>query len=109
MVTAAATAITATAVLIGTGFFLWNAGDITEEAAKLPTAMYSSGWHNCHGTATIRVRKLVMIAMNHAQVIANLIDEFCFRQLLFQNLQTSQCSQILVHFFMIKMFVSRIK
>nr|AST36281.1 putative odorant receptor OR58 [Hedya nubiferana] len=57
----------ANCMLIGTGIFMWNAGDITFEAAKLPTAMFHSGWHNCRGQSAARVRKLLTIAMRQAQ------------------------------------------
>nr|QRF70984.1 odorant receptor [Semiothisa cinerearia] len=67
IVSAATTAITVSTVMFGAGFFLWNAGDITEEAAALPTAMYCSGWQHCRGHSARRVRKLVTIAMAHAQ------------------------------------------
>lgn len=68
MVNAAATAVTATSVLISTGFVLWNAGDITVEASNLPTAIYFSGWHNCQGKSSYGIRNMVVIAMTHAQV-----------------------------------------
>nr|AXF48799.1 odorant receptors OR58.1 [Lobesia botrana] len=54
-------------MLIGTGIFMWNAGDITFEAAKLPTAIFHSGWYHCRGESSVRVRKLVTIAMRRAQ------------------------------------------
>ncbi|CAH2243684.1 jg26157 [Pararge aegeria aegeria] len=38
-----------------------------KEADLLPTAMYSSGWQNCRGTRSQRVRKLLVIAMTLAQ------------------------------------------
>nr|AST36402.1 putative odorant receptor OR47 [Cydia nigricana] len=53
--------------LTGTGIFMWNAGDVTYEATKLHTAMFHSGWHNCQGQASLRVRKLLTIAMQRAQ------------------------------------------
>ncbi|XP_053603453.1 uncharacterized protein LOC128671190 isoform X2 [Plodia interpunctella] len=59
---------TMTAMLISTGFFMWNAGDVTVEAAALSTAMFNSGWQNCQGDSTVRVRKLLVIAMTQAQV-----------------------------------------
>ncbi|XP_063376926.1 uncharacterized protein LOC134664293 [Cydia fagiglandana] len=54
-------------ILIGTGLFLWNAGDITIEASRLPAAIFHSGWHNCSRQSSVRVRKLVTIAMTQAQ------------------------------------------
>ncbi|KOB74807.1 RING-variant protein [Operophtera brumata] len=38
------------------------------KASNLATAMYSSGWHNCRGCSSERVRKLLVIAMSRAQV-----------------------------------------
>ncbi|KAJ8733564.1 hypothetical protein PYW08_001862 [Mythimna loreyi] len=61
------TVITATAVLIGTGLYMWNAGDVTVEASQLATAMYFSGWYNCWGQSSVRVRKLLVITMRQAQ------------------------------------------
>nr|QNS36215.1 olfactory receptor 19 [Mythimna separata] len=49
------------------GFFMWNGGDVTVEAAKLAEAMYSSGWENCYGQSSVRIRKLVVNAMRQAQ------------------------------------------
>nr|AFC91742.1 putative odorant receptor OR58 [Cydia pomonella] len=54
-------------VLVGTGVFLWNAGDVTIEASRLPAAMFHSGWHNCTRQSSVRVRKLVTIAIAQAQ------------------------------------------
>ncbi|PZC85891.1 hypothetical protein B5X24_HaOG200944 [Helicoverpa armigera] len=54
-------------ILLSTGFFMWNAGDITVEAQLLPTAMFSSGWENCGRDSSVRVRKLIVIAMMQAQ------------------------------------------
>ncbi|KAJ8727301.1 hypothetical protein PYW07_001420 [Mythimna separata] len=62
-----ATVFTATAVLIGTGFYMWNAGDVTVEASHLGTAIYFSGWYNCQGQSSVRLRKLVVITMCEAQ------------------------------------------
>ncbi|XP_026322501.1 uncharacterized protein LOC113232089 [Hyposmocoma kahamanoa] len=59
--------ITFTSLLVGTGCLMWNAGDITVEASKLPTAMFHSGWHNCRAQASRRIRPLVVIAMWHSQ------------------------------------------
>nr|AII01077.1 odorant receptor [Dendrolimus houi] len=53
--------------LVIMGYVMWNAGDITVEAAKLPDAMYSSGWENCYDQSAVRVRKLIVIAMTQAQ------------------------------------------
>ncbi|XP_063532901.1 uncharacterized protein LOC134743435 [Cydia strobilella] len=58
---------TASSVLIGTGVFLWNAGDVTIEASRLPAAMFHSGWHNSTRQSSVRVRKLVTIAIAQAQ------------------------------------------
>nr|AGY14593.1 putative odorant receptor [Sesamia inferens] len=52
---------------VSLGFFMWNGGDITVEASKLSNAMYSSGWQNCYGQSSIRIRKLVVNAMRQAQ------------------------------------------
>ncbi|XP_048007561.1 uncharacterized protein LOC125242706 [Leguminivora glycinivorella] len=57
----------ALSVLVGTGVFLWNAGDVTIEASRLPAAMFHSGWHNCTKQSSVRVRKLVTIAIAQAQ------------------------------------------
>uniref|UniRef100_A0AAU6NDI6 Odorant receptor n=1 Tax=Mythimna loreyi TaxID=667449 RepID=A0AAU6NDI6_9NEOP len=59
--------VTALTILCSTGFFMWNAGDITVEADVLPTAMFSSGWENCWRESSVRVRKLIVIAMLQAQ------------------------------------------
>ncbi|KAG6454916.1 uncharacterized protein LOC115446599 [Manduca sexta] len=48
-------------------FFMWNAGDVTVEAQKLSDAIYSSGWYNCYGKRSARIRSLVVIAMIQAQ------------------------------------------
>ncbi|XP_063360111.1 uncharacterized protein LOC134649334 [Cydia amplana] len=57
----------AMAILIGTGLFLWNAGDVTIEATLLPAAIFHSGWHNCTRQSSVRVRKLVTISIAQAQ------------------------------------------
>nr|WEG72117.1 odorant-receptor-23 [Grapholita molesta] len=57
----------ASCILIGTGVFVWNAGDVTIEAAHLPAAMFHSGWYNCTRQSSVRVRKLVTIAIAQAQ------------------------------------------
>uniref|UniRef100_A0A2A4J6Z3 Odorant receptor n=1 Tax=Heliothis virescens TaxID=7102 RepID=A0A2A4J6Z3_HELVI len=61
------TVTTAGAVLISTGFYMWNAGDVTVEASRLPTAIYFSGWYHCRGQSSVRLRKLIVIAMSRAQ------------------------------------------
>ncbi|XP_075971230.1 odorant receptor Or2-like [Anticarsia gemmatalis] len=45
---------------------MWNAGDITVEASKLPNAIYASGWQNYRGNSKI-IRKLVVNALFQAQ------------------------------------------
>ncbi|KAL0832466.1 hypothetical protein ABMA28_000693 [Loxostege sticticalis] len=57
---------TGSAMLISTGFFMWNAGDVTVEAAELATAVYCSGWAHCQHSAP-RVRRLLVITMMQAQ------------------------------------------
>nr|AST36287.1 putative odorant receptor OR66 [Hedya nubiferana] len=57
----------AASVLVGSGVFMWNAGDVTIEASKLPSAMFYSGWHNCQRESSVRVRKMVTIAIMQAQ------------------------------------------
>ncbi|XP_075971953.1 uncharacterized protein LOC142973814 [Anticarsia gemmatalis] len=54
-------------ILIFLGFFMWTAGDITVEASKLPEALFGSGWQNCHGRTGVRVRKMIIFAMQQAQ------------------------------------------
>ncbi|XP_026489178.2 uncharacterized protein LOC113395720 [Vanessa tameamea] len=58
---------TSSAVLTSSGFVMWNAGDITIEAALVPTAMFSSGWQHCRGSTSERVRKLLFVAMTQGQ------------------------------------------
>ncbi|XP_046963347.1 uncharacterized protein LOC124532481 [Vanessa cardui] len=58
---------TSSAVLTSSGFIMWNAGDITIEAALVPTAMFSSGWQHCRGSTSERVRKLLFVAMTQGQ------------------------------------------
>nr|ALM26217.1 odorant receptor 28 [Athetis dissimilis] len=58
---------TSSAVLFTTGFYMWNAGDVTIEASHLATAMYLSGWYHNQGAASARIRKLVVISMSQAQ------------------------------------------
>ncbi|XP_026738354.1 uncharacterized protein LOC113501425 [Trichoplusia ni] len=53
--------------LISLAFFMWNGGDITIEALKVSDAMYFSGWENCSGQSSARVRKLVACAIRQAQ------------------------------------------
>ncbi|CAH2105206.1 unnamed protein product [Euphydryas editha] len=62
-----AIASTMLAVLICTGMMMLNAGDITVEAALIPNAMYSSGWHNCRGATSAKVRRLLVLAMMQGQ------------------------------------------
>ncbi|XP_026738210.1 uncharacterized protein LOC113501300 [Trichoplusia ni] len=59
--------VTGSAVLISTGFYMWNAGDVTVEASNLPSAMYFSGWHNCQGASSRRVRTSLVVAIANAQ------------------------------------------
>ncbi|KAJ8733562.1 hypothetical protein PYW08_001860 [Mythimna loreyi] len=54
------------AALVGLGYFMWPAGDITVEASNLPQAMYGSGWQNCQKRSP-RIRKLAVLAMMQAQ------------------------------------------
>ncbi|KAJ8733563.1 hypothetical protein PYW08_001861 [Mythimna loreyi] len=62
-----AAVFTASAVLFSTGFYMWNAGDVTVEASHLGTAIYFSGWYNCRGQNSVRLRKLIVITMSQAQ------------------------------------------
>ncbi|XP_063360120.1 uncharacterized protein LOC134649339 [Cydia amplana] len=71
-------------ILIGTGLFLWNAGDITIEASFLPAAMFHSGWHNCTRQSSVRVRKLVTISIAQAQKPV-VIKSFGFIELSYQS------------------------
>nr|WCC57458.1 odorant receptor 1 [Papilio machaon] len=64
---ALATITTGVAMLISTGFFMWSAGDVTVEASQLSTAMYSSGWENCQKDCSVRIRRLLVIAMAQSQ------------------------------------------
>nr|WCC57336.1 odorant receptor 1 [Papilio dardanus] len=64
---ALATITTGVTMLISTGFFMWSAGDVTVEASHLGTAMYSSGWENCRNDCSIRIRRLLVIAMAQSQ------------------------------------------
>nr|DAA05977.1 TPA_exp: odorant receptor 19 [Bombyx mori] len=48
-------------------FFMWTAGDINVQASQLPDAIYGSGWYNCRGKSSARIRSLVTISMNKAQ------------------------------------------
>ncbi|XP_022825134.1 uncharacterized protein LOC111355465 [Spodoptera litura] len=59
--------LTALTILFSTGFFMWNAGDITVEAEGVPVAMFSSGWENCYHESSVRIRKLIVISMSQAQ------------------------------------------
>ncbi|VVC93580.1 unnamed protein product [Leptidea sinapis] len=65
---AVATGIMGSAILTSTGIFMWNLGDVTVEASKVSQAMYCSGWENCVGTSSCRVRKLLRFGMMQAQV-----------------------------------------
>nr|WPO56512.1 odorant receptor [Leucinodes orbonalis] len=59
--------VSATAIsLSSTGFLMCNAGDVTVEAADIPTAMYMSGWEKCH-IHSISVRQLMIITMVQSQ------------------------------------------
>ncbi|XP_047528665.1 uncharacterized protein LOC125065206 [Vanessa atalanta] len=58
---------TSIAVLVSTGFLMWNAGDVTIEASLVPTAMFSSGWHHCRSPTSARIRKLLVVAMTQGQ------------------------------------------
>ncbi|XP_041970677.1 uncharacterized protein LOC121727067 [Aricia agestis] len=58
---------TALAVLIGSGLIMWNAGDISVEAAVLPTAMFHCGWHNCRGKSGPRIKRMLVVAMRQSQ------------------------------------------
>ncbi|XP_045532743.1 uncharacterized protein LOC123720246 [Pieris brassicae] len=55
------------AVLLSNGFFMCNAGDITAEAASLPSAIFASGWHHCSGSSSARIRKLITLALAQSQ------------------------------------------
>ncbi|KAH9629825.1 hypothetical protein HF086_011475 [Spodoptera exigua] len=59
--------ITSVTTCLALGFFMWNGGDITLEASKLSEAMYCSGWQNCCGQSSVRIRKLVVNALRQAQ------------------------------------------
>nr|AOE48028.1 putative odorant receptor OR23 [Athetis lepigone] len=67
LVNLCAAVFTASAVLITTGFYMWNAGDVTVEASHLATAIYLSGWYHNQGQASARIRKLVVITLSQAQ------------------------------------------
>nr|QZH55120.1 odorant receptor 24 [Achelura yunnanensis] len=56
--------ITSTLVL---GFYLCSIGDIAIEASNLTSAMYGSGWENCGRGSSVRVRKLLGVAMAQTQ------------------------------------------
>ncbi|XP_050681171.1 uncharacterized protein LOC126976710 [Leptidea sinapis] len=68
LMNAVATGIMGSAILTSTGIFMWNLGDVTVEASKVSQAMYCSGWENCVGTSSCRVRKLLRFGMMQAQV-----------------------------------------
>ncbi|CAH4033615.1 unnamed protein product [Pieris brassicae] len=67
LVNALATLSTSLALLVSTGFFMCNAGDVTVEASILPTAIFFSGWHHCRGESSIRVRNLITFAIAQSQ------------------------------------------
>nr|WCC57400.1 odorant receptor 1.1 [Papilio glaucus] len=67
LINALATVTTGVTMLISTGFFMWSAGDVTVEASRLSTAMYSSGWENCQRDCSKRIRRLLVIAMAQSQ------------------------------------------
>ncbi|XP_013138752.1 PREDICTED: uncharacterized protein LOC106103520 [Papilio polytes] len=67
LINALATITTGVTMLISTGFFMWSAGDVTVEASHLSTAMYSSGWENCQKDCSVRIRRLLVIAMAQSQ------------------------------------------
>ncbi|XP_063532902.1 putative odorant receptor 69a [Cydia strobilella] len=54
-------------ILFSTGLIMWNAGDITVQAGKLPTAIFQSGWQNCTNMSSYRIRRLLLIAMAQSQ------------------------------------------
>ncbi|CAG4919770.1 unnamed protein product [Colias eurytheme] len=62
-----ASGVMGSAMLIGTGFFMWNMGDVTVEASKVPTAIYSSGWENCTRGSSARVRHLISFSIAQGQ------------------------------------------
>ncbi|XP_059052929.1 uncharacterized protein LOC131847382 [Achroia grisella] len=55
---------TGISLMYGTGFFMWNAGDIT--ASEVATALYCSGWENCR-LSTLRIRNLLVMTIRQAQ------------------------------------------
>nr|QZH55121.1 odorant receptor 25 [Achelura yunnanensis] len=55
------------ALLGSCGFYMWTLGDITVEASQICTSMYMSGWENCTGQSSVRVRKMMVTAMTRAQ------------------------------------------
>ncbi|XP_052755494.1 uncharacterized protein LOC113513955 [Galleria mellonella] len=66
LVTAIPLVSTGVSLMYGTGFFMWNAGDITVEASQVATALYCSGWENCH-ISTLRIRHLLLMTIRQAQ------------------------------------------
>ncbi|XP_045494321.1 uncharacterized protein LOC123693320 [Colias croceus] len=62
-----ATLSTSASLLMATGFFMCNAGDITVEAAALPTAIFFSGWQHCRGATSVRIRNLLVVAICQSQ------------------------------------------
>ncbi|CAG5052728.1 unnamed protein product [Parnassius apollo] len=77
---ALATITAGAACLVCTGFFMWNAGDITVEAGSLGTAMYSSGWENCQGDCSVRMRRLLLFAMTQSQIVKTSYSVFSLLQ-----------------------------
>nr|AIT69908.1 olfactory receptor 66 [Ctenopseustis herana] len=60
-------AATIVSMLFSTGLIMWNAGDVTVEAARLPTAIFLSGWQHCQDKASHRIRRLLLIAVTQSQ------------------------------------------
>ncbi|XP_075971954.1 uncharacterized protein LOC142973815 [Anticarsia gemmatalis] len=54
-------------ILTELAIIMCNSGNITYEALGVADAIYCSGWHNCYGMSSVRVRKLVVISMMQAQ------------------------------------------
>nr|QMS80318.1 odorant receptor [Histia rhodope] len=54
-------------VLTVTACYMWSLGDVTIESAELSNAIYMSGWENCQNDYSIKMRRLVMIAMTQTQ------------------------------------------
>ncbi|XP_073942615.1 uncharacterized protein [Choristoneura fumiferana] len=60
-------ASTIVSMLFSTGLIMWNAGDVTVEAARVPTAIFLSGWQHCQEEASRRIRRLLLIAITQSQ------------------------------------------